>query len=209
MPEQKKLSLKSIREEAELFDQQTAASNILKTMLEEERKPIHSVYEWSAPERVYEPKDKKWYLAVSTFSMFIVVLSLLTDNYGLVVAVVALIILLYALNSVPPQNLTHELTNKGISINSQLYTWKTIDKFWISKKSEHFFMNIEIETKNDDKDQIVTYLGDADVKKIISYMTQFIDYLPETEINNSFLNQKLFGTVQSLSSFMDKNSAMK
>ncbi len=187
------------------LDSQIESSKAIRKILEEENKPIYSVYKWEAPERVFEPKDKKWYLMVSSVSLFIIVLSLLTDNYGLIVAVVALIILLYALNSVAPGNLTHELTNKGISINSILYPWKNIDHFWISRRGEHRFLNLVVEPKEGVEDQIISYLGgNSDIKKIVSYTSQFVDYIAETEISKSFISERLFGVVEPLSKFIEE-----
>jgi len=203
MSEEKDSTLKSAREELQALDSQIYRAKAMREALEEERKPIYSVYKWESPERVFDTKDKKWYLIVSSVSMFIIVLSLLTENYGLVIAIISLIVLLYALNSVPPQNVKHEITNKGISINSVLSTWKKITKFWISSRGEHLFLNITIEDKYGQEDQVISYLGNADVKKIVSYLSQYVDYVTENEINNNFIFAKLFGKVEPLSRFID------
>jgi hypothetical protein len=203
MSEEKDSTLKSAREELQALDSQIYRAKAMREALEEERKPIYSVYKWESPERVFDTKDKKWYLIVSSVSMFIIVLSLLTENYGLVIAIISLIVLLYALNSVPPQNVKHEITNKGISINTVLSTWKKITKFWISSRGEHLFLNITIEDKYGQEDQVISYLGNADVKKIVSYLSQYVDYVTENEINNNFIFAKLFGKVEPLSRFID------
>jgi len=203
MSEEKDSTLKSAREELQALDSQIYRAKAMREALEEERKPIYSVYKWESPERVFDTKDKKWYLIVSSVSMFLIVLSLLTENYGLVIAIISLIVLLYALNSVPPQNIKHEITNKGISINSVLSTWKKITKFWISSRGEHLFLNITIEDKYGQEDQVISYLGNADVKKIVSYLSQYVDYVTENEINNNFIFAKLFGKVEPLSRFID------
>lgn len=203
MSEEKDSTLKSAREELQALDSQIYRAKAMREALEEERKPIYSVYKWESPERVFDTKDKKWYLIVSSVSMFLIVLSLLTENYGLVIAIISLIVLLYALNSVPPQNVKHEITNKGISINSVLSTWKKITKFWISSRGEHLFLNITIEDKYGQEDQVISYLGNADVKKIVSYLSQYVDYVTENEINNNFIFAKLFGKVEPLSRFID------
>lgn len=203
MSEEKEGTIKSAREELEVLDSQIYKAKALREALEEERKPIYSVYKWESPERVFDTKDKKWYLIVSSVSMFLIVLSLLTENYGLVIAIISLIVLLYALNSVPPKNVNHEITNKGISINTVLSTWKKITKFWISSRGEHLFLNITIEDRNGLEDQVITYLGNADVKKIVSYLSQYVDYVAEGDINNNFLFAKLFGKVEPLSRFID------
>lgn len=196
-------SVKALREEMESLDSQILRTKEIRKAIEEERKPIYSVYKWESPERVFEPKDKKWYLIVSSVSMFVIVFSLLTENYGLVVAIVALIVLLYALNSVPPQKTINEITNKGVSLNSVLYTWKKITKFWISSRGKNKFLNTEVLGKNDEEDQVIIYLGDADTKKIVDLLTQYVDYIPESEINNNFLNKRLFGSVEPLSKFLE------
>ncbi len=196
-------SLNTLREEMAALDSQIESATLLRQVLEEERKPIYSVYKWEAPERVFEQKDKKWYLIVSSVSFFFIVLSLLTGNYGLVIAIIALIILLYALNSVPPHKLNHELTNKGVSISSVLYPWKKINRFWISSRGGHLFLNIIIDTKPNTQDQVISYLGDADVKKIVSYINQFVDYVSEIDSSNNYISRKLFGTTEPLSHFIE------
>lgn len=196
-----KKSLKSMRKEFEKLDSQVESASAFRKIMEEERKPIHTVYKWEAPERVFEQKDKKWYLVISSVSVFIVILSLLTGNYLLVVAIVALIVLLYALNNVKPANLIHELTNKGVYINTELYTWKKINYFWISRKGKHFFLNLNFQTKRNEDEQIISFLGQADTKKIVDYMSQFIDYIEETDTN--YISRKLFGVIEPLSTFRD------
>jgi hypothetical protein len=203
MLENNNSSIKSAREELESLDAQISKAKALREAIEEERKPIYSVYKWISPERVFEPKDKKWYLIISSISMFIIVLSLLTENYGLVVAIVSLIVLLYALNSVPARDVSHEITNKGVSLNSVLYTWKKISKFWISTRGDHKFLNTVIEEKENQEEQLITYLGNADVKKIVSFLSQYVDYISETETNNNFISNRLFGKTEPLSKFIE------
>lgn len=203
MLENNNSSIKSAREEIESLDAQILKAKALREAIEEERKPIYSVYKWISPERVFEPKDKKWYLIISSISMFIIVLSLLTENYGLVIAIVSLIVLLYALNSVPARDISHEITNKGVSLNSVLYTWKKISKFWISTRGEHKFLNTIIEDKENQEEQLITYLGNADVKKIVSFLSQYVDYISEMETNNNFISNKLFGRTEPLSKFIE------
>ena len=203
MLENNNSSIKSAREEIESLDAQILKAKALREAIEEERKPIYSVYKWISPERVFEPKDKKWYLIISSISMFIIVLSLLTENYGLVIAIVSLIVLLYALNSVPARDISHEITNKGVSLNSVLYTWKKISKFWISTRGEHKFLNTIIEDKENQEEQLITYLGNADVKKIVSFLSQYVDYISEMETNNNFISNKLFGRTDPLSKFIE------
>lgn len=201
--EGKATSLNSLREELSKLDTQIEMAKNLQDALGEERRPIYSVYKWEAPERVFEVKDKKWYLIISSVSMFLIILGLLTENYGFVAAIIALVILLYALNNVPPTKVTHEITNKGISIYSKLHVWKDIEKFWISKRGDNSFLNLEIRVKKDDMEQAIVFIGDGDTKAIVSYMSQFVDYVSQREVNNSYINRLIFGEIQPLSSFLE------
>lgn len=203
MNEGKATSLNSLREELSKLDTQIEMAKNLQEILSEEKKPIYSVYKWDAPERVFEVKDKKWYLIISSISMFLIILGLLTENYGFVAAIIALVILLYALNNVPPTKVTHEITNKGISIYSKLHVWKDIERFWISKRGENAFLNLEVRVKKGDMDQIIVFIGEGDTKTIVSYLSQFVDYVSQSEVNNSYFNRLIFGEIQSLSSFLE------
>ncbi len=203
MTDSKAKSLNSLREEISKLDTQIEMAHNLQNILSEERKPIYSVYKWEAPERVFEVKDKKWYLIISSVSMFLIILGLLTENYGFVAAVIALVILLYALNNVPPTKVTHEITNKGINVYSKLHVWKDLQKFWISKRGEHLFLNVELKSSKDDIDLIIVYIGEGDTKSIVSYISQFVDYVSQTNVSNSLINKVLFGEIQPLSSFLN------
>lgn len=194
MAETEKTSIKSLREELNELDSQIEKSKTLQKVLEEEKKPFYQVYEWEAPERIQPTRDSRFYLAASATALFVVVLSLLTGNYGLVIAVIALILLMYALNSVPPAKVKHEITNKGMSLFSTLYTWKNIENFWISERSGNKFLNVEVRMKTEKPvELILTPLGDGDGRKIAGYVAQFVDYLPETEISNGYFKRLIDG----------------
>lgn len=208
MSENEKTSIKTLRNELDQLDAQIEKSKELQKVLEEERRPFYQVYQWEAPERIQPTKDNRFYLVGSATALFVVVLSLLTNNYGLVIAVIALVLLLYALNTVPPAIAKHELTNKGLSLFGTLYSWKTIETYWISERSGNKFLNLEVTPKpNKPTELIIAPFGDGDIFKVISYMAQFVDYLPENEIRNNFFKNILDGTTLTFGQVVGKGKS--
>lgn len=205
MSDLNKVSIKELREEIRRLDEQISGAQNIQKVLEEEKKPLYVYYQWTAPERIYTPRDRRWYIIISSIAMFVIVMALLTNNFGLVFAVIALILLVYALHSVPPVEVTHELTNKGLSTFSRLIRWKEIDSFWVSKRSNHTLINFAINENNvDGGEKLIILLGNGDLDKIVQYMSQFIDYLPSDSARNGILSSITEGEIVPLSDFLIK-----
>lgn len=207
MSDSTKVSIKELREEIRKLDAQISGAQNLQKVLEEEKKPLYVYYSWKSPERIFAPKDRRWYIIVSSISMFVIVLALLTNNFGLVFAVIALILLVYSLHSVPPAEVSHELTNKGLNTFSRLIKWRDISSFWASRRSGHTLLNLSIKEENiESSERLIILLGDGDLQRIVRYMTQFVDYLPSEASQNGLLSSLVEGEIVQLSEFLGPES---
>jgi len=190
----KTASKKKLREELSKLDSQIETAKQIRKVLTEERKPIYTVYKWEAPERVFEEKNKSWYVVVAAVATVVIVLSAFTANFLLIFVVIAAILLLYSLGSIPPSKITHEITNKGLNIFSSLIQWKRFISFWVTKRGDTNLINFEYHEKSDDQGRRVILLeGGGDIKKIVTYLVQYIDYYTENEVQTGFITKLLEG----------------
>lgn len=202
-------SVEEVKKEIAELDQQIVEAKQIQEQLLEERKPVYSVYKWDAPERVFEIKDRKWYLGVSIVAMVIIVLSALTGNYLLIFTVIVVILLLYAVNSIPPEQVTHEITNKGINVFGELTLWKNIESFWVSTRGEHTFINFDIkDKKGGSPHRVILLSGNGDTKRIVTYLVQYVDYLSPREGNLNFMTKIIYGEHKQLLPYLTNTNVV-
>jgi hypothetical protein len=180
---------KQIKNELTKLDEQIQESKALQEILADEARPIYTVYRWEAPERIYEPKTRNWYVSIGTVAMIVIVVSALTANFGLIFAVVALILFIYALNTIPPKTVAHEITNKGVKTHNFLFTWKNILGFWVLERGKHTIINMDVResVKDQNFERLIMLKGKGDVNRIVAYLVQHIDYLSSREVPNNII----------------------
>lgn len=195
-----------VQQELSKLDRQIASAKKMQEILLEENKAIYSVYSWEAPDRVHDPKERSWYIAVATIAMVVIVYSALVFNGLLIITVIVLLLLLYAVNTVPPKILTHEITNKGMSLFNRLYKWSEIKAFWISKRGNHKLISLEIQLSRESSSHTLILLqGKSDLNKVVSYLVDHVDYLGENESVTNFLSRFLEGEYVPLINFLDED----
>ncbi|MFQ5492885.1 MAG: hypothetical protein ACE5DX_01870 [Candidatus Dojkabacteria bacterium] len=186
------------------LDREIRLAKEQREILLEEAESLKSIYKWSAPERIHEPKDRNWYVMVAGVALVIIVYAALTNNFGLIIAVIAVIFFIYALNTIPAKTVQHEVTNKGLKSHGQLFTWRTIDSFFVVRRGRHLLMNFEVRPKPTSltTERVVVLKGEADLKKVVTYLVQHIDYLSSTEVGNNIFFRVTQGEYQPLIQFL-------
>lgn len=175
--------------EVKQLDEQIEKARKERDKMLAEQNAIQSVYSWEAPERVFEPKERNWYVSVAAIAMLVIVYGALTNNIGLIFVVITFIMVTYALNTIPPKNVKHEVMNKGLYVFNFLYTWRNIQYFWITKRGNSLLINLEVKERDIDKEfhRIIILSGKADLKKVVSFLVQYIDYLGPREASSGLL----------------------
>ncbi|KXK27005.1 MAG: hypothetical protein TR69_WS6001001031 [candidate division WS6 bacterium OLB20] len=193
------------KEEMLRLDAEIERAKQYRKILEEESKTLETVYTWKAPERLFSPKSREWYVSLSGFAVVAIALSALTNNFGLVIAIIAIVFLIYALNTTPPKIVTHEITNKGLKLDGSLYLWRMINSFWVVKREGKFLMHMDImESEREDiPKRFILLQGEGDIDYIVSYIVQYVDYLTSREASNGFLSRLIIGEYQPLLPFLE------
>jgi len=193
------------REEMLRLDAEIERAKRYREILQEETKAIETVYQWKAPERLFSPKSREWYVTISGIAVVAIALSALTDNFGLVIAIIAVVFLIYTLNTTPPRIVTHEITNKGLKIDGALYLWRMIEAFWVVRRDEQMIMHFDVRDSERDpvSRRMILLEGEGDINYIVSYLVQHIDYLTSREASTGFLTRLIIGRYQPLLPFLE------
>ncbi len=186
--------------EEDLLDKEIKIQKQLQKIIENEKKELETIYEWKAPERVFNAKSRRWFALVGLAALFVIAASALTNNFVLIFAVIALVLVLYTIYSVPPGKTTHRITNKGLFTLNSLYLWKNILTFWVTDRDGEKVIHLEYKGRSTDNyyRQMVLLLGNGNLKTIIAYLVQYVDYLGPEEIDRGMLTTLAQGKYVSL-----------
>ncbi len=155
-------------------------------------------FEWVAPERAYQKKDKDFWITVISILVLVSVILFFVKEFFLIISLISALFLYYVLSTVPPQDIKYKLTNRGIYFGENRYEWDLFTRFWfktsLSNEMIHFEtilrfpQQISLVINKEDKDKI----KDLVVKKLplIDESPNFVDKLTKWVISKLPLEKK-------------------
>lgn len=156
-----------------LEDKLNSDSSLKEKIQKEETTPLQKIYEWEAPDRVHIKRDKMWFTKVIVIISISVLFAFLTENYMLIVAVLALGFFLYIASSTSPRIVKNAITNKGVMIDDNHKIWDEIDYFWVSERGGELVLNIELKEL---KGRLILLKGNGDINRIVFEMIKHEKY---------------------------------
>lgn len=91
------------------------------------------LFEWEAPERVYQQRTKDFWVTAISILVLLSVILIFIKEYFLIMALMAVLFLYYALSTVEPGKIKNKITNWGIYFGELRYSWNVFEKFWFKK----------------------------------------------------------------------------
>ncbi len=157
---------------------------------------IKELFNWTSPERVFVPRNKKWFINTALLVLILVVVTLILKEFLLMGAILAVLFVLYILATVPPQQIEHRITTQGIISNNRSYLWDELADFWFKDKYDYTLL--EVDTYLRFPDQLSLIIADQDKTRIRDIL---VKYLPYREvINKSWLEKSGEWVTKKLSS---------
>lgn len=169
--------------------------------------PFAKLYTWEAPERVWKPKARSWYVSYSLFFVVVIAFLALIGEFILIIAILAFVFLWFIQGAVPPQIVETTITTLGVRTFNRLFRWRNIKKFWFSKKDDHKFLHLEV--SEDDNPRFTKRVslvlnGDIDME-IFQILVQYSDYGEKNELGYNPLMKILHGTYIEVSNYLPEN----
>lgn len=193
--------INDLREQIDYLETQIRNAEMAASQRLEGAAPIQALYKWKAPERIHERKQRPWYIGIALIVIFVIMYAALTANYMLIVAMIMLLMLLYALNAFPPKIIEHEITNKGLNVFGQLYLWNRIEGFWVSQRGKSLVINIDLVERR--VKRMILLVGEGDAKRIVRELVMRIDYINPGATRQDLLSKLTEGKHLPLTDFLD------
>ncbi len=89
---------------------------------------------WSSPSRLFKKRDKEFYTNVGVIMLPLVIILVFAQEYLLIAAAVSIVFLIVVLSTVPPEDVTHRITNLGVESAGHYYRWEELSEFWFEEQ---------------------------------------------------------------------------
>ena len=142
-------------------------------------------YEWDAIEFNHQPKSKDWYWALAIAVIAGCVLAIISKNDLLAVLLFAGGILIGFSAGRPHPGVHIAISERGISMNEQLYPYESIDSFWMYRDHRKANRIIITTARAVMPLRSVTLPDDIDATEIREFLLNFI---PEKQTKPSSID---------------------
>lgn len=134
---------------------------------------------WSSPAYDHQEHHADWYWAVSIIAISLAVAFFILHNTLLSIIILIGVGTLLAYAKHPPEDVTYELSRKGILAGKTFYPWSTLESFWIidehHTEKEHTGAKLLITSKKPFMPHIVIPLTNAPIEEIHHTLSQMLE----------------------------------
>ena len=85
---------------------------------------------WTSPSRLFKRRDKEYFTNIGAIVFLLIVILVFAREFLLIAVVVSIVFLVYVLSTVPPEDVSHRITNLGIESAGHFYRWEELVEFW-------------------------------------------------------------------------------
>ncbi len=89
---------------------------------------------WTSPSRVFKKRDKEYFTNIGAIVFLLVIILVFAREFMLIAAVLGIVFFVYALATVPPEDIKHKISNFGIETGGKLYRWNELTDFWFEEQ---------------------------------------------------------------------------
>ncbi len=140
--------------------------------------PQRTVYiAWKSPSRLFKKRDKEFFRNIAAIVFLLLVILFFAREIALILAVVSIAFLVYVFSTVPPEEIEHKITNKGIESGGREYKWETLKTFWFEKQWGQWMVIIVPEAGP----RLIMLLADLDKDRIKDILIKFLRFEEEPQ----------------------------
>lgn len=145
---------------------------------------VKTLLSWKAPIRPFKTRNREFWTTVLSIAFLLAIILIFIKEWLLIAVIAAIIFVYYVLSSVPPEEIEHRITNRGVRFAGNEYLWEEISQFWISEKWGQKILNLETKFRFPGRLELLFKIEDEG--KILEILKK---YLPEEAPPSSFLDR--------------------
>lgn len=127
---------------------------------------------WSSPSRLFKKRDREYFTNVGAIVVLLIVILVFAREFLLIAAVVSIVFLVYVLSTVPPEEVSHRITNLGVDSAGHFYRWEEIVEFWFEEQWGQTLLVLRpmLETR------VIILLGREDKNSVRELVAKYIPF---------------------------------
>ena len=91
------------------------------------------LFSWEAAERAYQKRDRDFWITAVAILVLVSIILLFIKEFFLVIVLFSVLFLYYVLSTVPPDKISHKISNRGIYFGEVRYPWELLERFWFKQ----------------------------------------------------------------------------
>lgn len=163
--------------------QQKKETSTLRENKKEAREPEKEFFSWTAPARPFKRRNREFYVTVIAIAAIVGLVLFLAEGFMPVILIVSLVFLFYILNTVEPENLKYEITNKGVKVEGKMTDWVAITRFWFSRRLDSSLLILETLRLPGRLELVIKDENKKSIRKALS------DYITEEKTPPSYMDR--------------------
>jgi len=138
---------------------------------------------WKAPNRLFKRRGREYFTTAAAIAFLVIVILVVMREWLAILVVAAFYFANYVFGTVAPEEVEHQLTNRGVNSGGKSYGWEEMVRFWIEEKWGQKVLYID--TKMRFPKRLVLLLGEVESKKIEEIV---VKYLPLEEPQKTWMD---------------------
>ena len=136
--------------------------------------PAKDLLSWEAPARPFKKRNREYFTTIAAIVFLVSVILLFIKEWLLIGVIIAFTFVSYILATVPPEQVEHKMTSKGVVTNGKTYKWEWLTRFWFAEKWEHQILYLETNLAFPRQLQLILKdMAKENVKKVVEKYVLF------------------------------------
>ncbi len=146
--------------------------------------PLKVLLEWQSPSRLFKRLSREKFATIGAIVFLVAIILVFLQEWFLIAVIIALAFFVYILSSVKPEEIVHQITNKGVVTGGKNYPWEKLVRFWFEEKEGQEILFLDgVDRFNF---RLMILLGEKkseEVRKILA------PYLPEEKPQKTWIDK--------------------
>lgn len=146
--------------------------------------PLKVLLEWQSPSRLFKRLSREKFATIGAIVFLVAIILAFLQEWFLIAVIVALVFFAYILSSVQPEEISHQITNRGVVTGGKNYPWEQLISFWFEQKEEQEILFLDGTERFNFR--LMILLGE---KKTEEARKLLIQYLPEEKPQKTWIDK--------------------
>ncbi len=142
-----------------------------------EKNAAQTLLAWNAPSRLFKKRDREYFVNIGAIVFLLSIILVFAREFVLIAAVLSIVFLIYVLSTVPPEEVSHRVTNLGIESAGHFYRWEELADFWLEEQWGQYMMVLRPYLSP----RMIILLGDQNNEKVRELVAKHIPFRSEPE----------------------------